>query len=621
MSEMQALTHDEANALLGDYVSAEISEHMRFRVELHVRECLFCQQDIAEIEHICRLMATVKDGAPEATSSTSLADAVLARLDQPSALQSTAFQLLPAENSQHNENVAPIRPLFDVLDVMDTEIAQRKGVRDQRNSKKDYGLKNVNDNSTYSQKRIPVMQQNYGQRKTHTSLWATLVAVLVVAIIAGSFFSLKTLLVGSKNNNNPQPPHHAVPVATPTPSPTSPATPTPSATAMSVTQPVPATQTDCPAPNTARAMVTAPLAQGPHPQIVYIAQDVNNAASSNRIMRYDTVSHESHEIFNAPGTYAIRDSILSADGQWVLFELYDATKSAGGAMVELRMVRVDGQGLQTLYCGVTAKLTWSPDKKWIAFDDPIQAPSSADTIHLINTTTGQYLDAVDIPQQNTPPGYNPRPAFWASPTQLYLSDVFGSNPFHTYLLDVNNGAHQALSALPLVSTQPYVLGLADGSNVYLLAPACSAGATTCSSGLAGMTAIERLSADWKAPQTIFHQSQLLLGNFSQVDKANLLVVASNPSASTLELWLVKADGSGATQLASAQADWKAYPNHIGNGSVTTSADGSMFAVSNWPSATGTTPEIVYGEPKAGGTLTAVPQDSGTYQYALGWAWL
>lgn len=613
MSEMQALTHDEANVLLGDYVAAEISEHMRSRVELHVRACPRCQQDIAEIEHIRRLMATVKDGAPEATSSTSLADAVLARLDQPSALQSTAFQLLPAENSQYNENAAPIRPLFGVPGVMDTEIAQRKGARDQYNSKKDYGLKNVNDMNAYSQKRIPTMQHNYGRRQTHTSLWATLVAILVVAIIVGSFFSFKSLLVGSKNNNNPQPPHHAVPVATPTPSPTSRATPTPSATPMSVTQPVPATQTDCPAPNTARAMVTAPLARGSHPQIVY-------AANLSRIMRYDTVSHESHEIFNTPGTYAIRTSILSADGQWVLFELYDATKSAGGANIELRMVRVDGQGVQTLYCGELASLTWSPDKQWIAFDDAIQYPGSADTIHLINTTTGQYLDAVDIPQQNTPPGYNPRPHFWGSPTQLYLSDAVGSTPSHTYLFDVTSGAHQALSSLPLVSTQPYIQGLADGSSIYLLAASCSAGATNCGIGQPGMTAIERLSTDWKAPQTIFQHPQLLLNDFNQVDKANLLVVASNPSASTRELWLVKADGSGATQLASAQADWKASPSqmNVGNGSVATSADGSMFAVSNWPSATGTRPEIAYGEPKAGNTLTAVPQDSGTYQYALGW---
>ncbi|GCE06705.1 hypothetical protein KDAU_40340 [Dictyobacter aurantiacus] len=461
------------------------------------------------------------------------------------------------------------------------------------------------------------MQQHmYVKRQTNTSLWITLVAVLVVAVIVGSFFSLRSLLVSS-HNNNPRPPHYPVPAATATPSRTAPATPTPSPTATNVTQPVPATQTSCPAPSTARAMVTAPLAQGPHPQIVYIAQDMNNLASANRIMRYDTVSHQSSEIYAVPSPYIVRSSFLSSDGQWVLLSLFDTTKPGDNANVQLRMVRVDGQGAQTLFCGELASLTWSPDKKWIAFDDPIQALGVADTIHLINTTTGQYLDAVDVPPQTTPPGYIPRPSFWGSPTQLYLSYSLGSAPFHTYLFDLNNGTHQALSALPLVSTQQYVQGRADSSNIYLLASSCSG--ATCGTNQAGMSEIERLSTDWKSPQVLFKKPQLLLNDFS-VGGTNLLVIASNPAASRRELWLVKTDGGGAIQLASAPGNWNSSPNfmNIGNGTVATSADGSMFVVSNWPSASGTTPEIAYGSSKAGGTLTAVPQDNGTYQYALGW---
>ena len=49
------------------------------------------------------------------------------------------------------------------------------------------------------------------------------------------------------------------------------------------------------------------------------------------------------------------------------------------------MIRLDGQGQQTLYCGAASFVQWSPDQKYLAFDqttDPYQ------NIELLTLATG-----------------------------------------------------------------------------------------------------------------------------------------------------------------------------------------------------------------------------------------
>src|SRR5215831_13395812 len=117
------------------------------------------------------------------------------------------------------------------------------------------------------------------------------------------------------------------PVLSPTTQP-----PTPIATAT--TSPVPPTHTSCPPIGTARALVTAPLALGTHPTIVYIAI----GSHTSTLNRYDVTTRKSTVIVTVSGT-ALGSAQVSADGQWILF--------TNGT--HLQAVRMDGQGLQTLY--------------------------------------------------------------------------------------------------------------------------------------------------------------------------------------------------------------------------------------------------------------------------------
>ena len=115
---------------------------------------------------------------------------------------------------------------------------------------------------------------------------------------------------------------------------------------------VPPTQTDCPPAQTGRALVTAPLAQGKDPQVVYVPNDSSEA--SHIIVRYDTVTHVSTDIMKLPVGKTVKNLFLARNDQWVFFftgPLYAPFPAPGGT---LQAVRIDGQGLQTLYCNLSA---------------------------------------------------------------------------------------------------------------------------------------------------------------------------------------------------------------------------------------------------------------------------
>lgn len=112
------------------------------------------------------------------------------------------------------------------------------------------------------------------------------------------------------------------------------------------TAPVPPTQIDCPPAGTARAAVMAPLALGKHPTIVYVYDEASgNTPTYGFLKRDDVTTGNKAVIAQVPGFIA--QAQVSSDGQWVLF-----TSAASYTLPEkLQLVRVDGQGLQTLYCG------------------------------------------------------------------------------------------------------------------------------------------------------------------------------------------------------------------------------------------------------------------------------
>src|SRR5712692_9409792 len=156
------------------------------------------------------------------------------------------------------------------------------------------------------------------------------------------------------------------PKSTPTSSTGSGSTP---ATPDGGTTPVPTTQTSCPAAGTTRAAVMATLALGNHPNIVYI---VNGPSGLGTLKRYDVTTGAKTEIVNLANT-TISEAQVSADGQWILFT------TIVGKQAKLQLIRMDGQGLQTLYCPTTASngadpasaldyAQWSINQRFVIFN-------------------------------------------------------------------------------------------------------------------------------------------------------------------------------------------------------------------------------------------------------------
>jgi hypothetical protein len=289
-------------------------------------------------------------------------------------------------------------------------------------------------------------------------------------------------------------------------------------------------------------------------------------------------------------------------------------------MPELQAVRIDGQGLQTLYCNSDGLrgLSVSPDSHWVAFTGPTQYPGAANTLHLLDTTTGKLLPGVDIPaQDSTVEFHNPVPSLWLSNTQVYLTDVSGSVPFNTYLFDIDKGEHQALSSLPIVSHQMYSNEETDGTSLFLNAVQCPTRSKNDCTLDQATTMITRQPVQGGTAQTVFQDAQLRIYDLHMLDSRTLLVLTGKPSENTLELWKVKSDGSSKTRLTSiattADQSKQGVPAH----SLFVSPDSSQVIARYWPGAPGNAAtQPCLGSPESG-QMTPLPI-TGTSTRIVGW---
>lgn len=121
---------------------------------------------------------------------------------------------------------------------------------------------------------------------------------------------------------------------------------TPTSGTPGQTSPMPPTQTSCPAANSGRAAVIAPLSLGSHQQLIYVYQDT---ANTWHLRRYDATTGQKTDIYSTSAGQ-IEDAQVSADGQWVVFLLDLSPTMRTDASAKIQLIRIDGKGLQTLYC-------------------------------------------------------------------------------------------------------------------------------------------------------------------------------------------------------------------------------------------------------------------------------
>jgi eukaryotic-like serine/threonine-protein kinase len=406
------------------------------------------------------------------------------------------------------------------------------------------------------------------------------------------------------------------------------------------TNPAPTT-TLCPAINTARAAIMPPPTQGQHPNLVYTGSDTN---SDGILQRYDTVTHKTTDITRTPNADMI-EAQLSPDGRWIL---YSILINSPRAHVELRLVRVDGQYQQTLFCqplptgnnsSQAGNFSWSPDEITVAVVG-LAGKYSLPAIYTVDLTQGQVqlaLESTIGPMVKDSYGSYPQyteiyaPAKWLDSTHLYVQGVKQQgnqaepNQDTIYLLDTGKGANQHNSDLQKVVSRPQVANgtitsppekvlcdfdnSADGSQLFVLSCSISNGY----SAAPGIITVQPASGG--AASTLLNSKSLAIRSIRVINaQTMLLLVNGYPNGiSQNGIWKMNTDGTGLTRLT-------AYSNPSFCGvsyapCASVSPDGSLYAMVQFSATADET--LDYGSLN-GGSVTKAVDLSGLYAYFVGW---
>ena len=340
--------------------------------------------------------------------------------------------------------------------------------------------------------------------------------------------------------------------------------------ATTTTTVIPPTNTSCPQPGTSRPAVLSSMAAGSNPALVTIDDQ-------NQVHLYDTKKQSQSIIMKLPRINEVPqlslDSQLtmpqlSADGQWLLFLAPHARQQ------ELRVVRLDGKGVQTLYCPPKSTSIfdprWSPDQKRVAISEYTSHDNTVATavIKLLDLTTGTVTLAVQprTEKRSTENGtfeqtYIPRLAKWLDKTHLYVQSQgpIGTESLRKdlYLLDVTKKLPQKLDTLPKLATgdDPFFdfANSRDGSQLYVSHCTGELSLPIVPQGPSRITVQPALGG----PASVLLQTQMAVISVSVVSPSTILFVVNRGMFPTEHdqkvlayngLWKMNKDGSGLTRL-------------------------------------------------------------------------
>jgi hypothetical protein len=383
------------------------------------------------------------------------------------------------------------------------------------------------------------------------------------------------------------------------------------------TQNMPTTFAFCPSTGAARAFVSAPLAPGHDPNVVYIVNEgPPDAPTFGTLKRYDTITGAKIEIQKMAGT-RIDDAQVSADGQWVLFTAHVAGQS------ELRAVRLDGQGLQTLACAPPGYrifgAQWSVNQKLVMFD--VRQDIGGATIYLLNMASGSLQTELVTPAAGL--AYLPRT--WLDNTRVLMVG-FAPNadapPQNAYILDTNKGTNQQVTDLQQVVTLGSPCWDFDSSfdGTKLFVSQCNPGQPN------GSSTVGVQPATGGTLSTILTSSTLAINTVRVIDPNSryLLATATNQGLgvsgdmSNDGLYKLKTNGSATplrltSNTAGATSNLNSFSQYFWSN---VSRDGSMYALEMAKFSTGTY-TLMIGSLN-GGTPTTFASISGTVLEIAGW---
>lgn len=473
--------------------------------------------------------------------------------------------------------------------------------------------------SSNSISALPTNPQRTSPRKSPARLPMSIIGIVVliplvlagVVYFAGPGFALPLIMQINSASNG----HSVTPVKSgATVQPTQPA----------VTQVMPPTQTSCPPSGTARSAVMAPYASQGHTSVFYTitanqtASQGQTLASANvlfkgagaggitRLMRYDTVTGKTTPVFFFPTYVSI--SQISADGQWIIFStLLDPSPGSinpsaiSNGFSAIQMIRIDGQGLQTLYCSprpevFIADFLASSDlssQHWhlMFYEMPVGGTGGASTIAMLDIKTGQL-----VRKQTT--GHSYKPISWINDEDVYLLDMGApdQNP-----ADVKDGLldlaidtttspvtlvfHDAITHIPALCSD-LTMSL-DLKTIYTSqCKGMGSSDRTCSGcpSTEGPSSVETTQqsldgSGWSKPNPLYASSTMAIIGVRAVTSSTLLLLVGNNDQYDNQngLWKIKTDGTGLQRLTTEATYSTMFNSSSQYPWSDASRDGSMYA--------------------------------------------
>lgn len=231
------------------------------------------------------------------------------------------------------------------------------------------------------------------------------------------------------------------------------------------TVPMPATQTACPDANTARAAVIRPLLLGQFQNLVYIYNEVpqNTSTAIGHLRRYDVSNGHKAEVVSSG--IRIDQAQISTDGQWVLFVSIPDPRSDPQHSALLQLVRMDGTGLQTLYCFPTTSypdathgtelpiaVQWSVDQKSILISVNTGKTSATSQVFLLDVASGSLRQLF---QDQNDASFYYSAVTWLDNTRFYIIKrglSAPTPPATVYLMDASKATLASPGLTPVLTT-------------------------------------------------------------------------------------------------------------------------------------------------------------------------
>jgi serine/threonine protein kinase len=377
--------------------------------------------------------------------------------------------------------------------------------------------------------------------------------------------------------------------------------------------------TDCPdATQSSRAALMPALPPSAVPaQNVVLLEDGGSIQQpgTSTMQRYAVTAPNQQPvpIFSLANSYILNGE-LSQNGQWLLFS------AIVGKRYELRLVRIDGQGMQTLYCAPTQEplnhLQWSFDYQEAIFTVGLDAP----TIYMLDIATGVLHQAL-VPQGNVT--YAPR--FWLNNHYVYLTASLASTPNRPqgmYLLDISKGDHQHSSDLqPIVNDTPGCQDFdSDYASKLLITSSCNTAGSSADNPATGPSTITLQSALGASniPQQIYQTTNAIVAVRGIAPNKIMYLVENSGSSSANGLWIINEDGSNPQQLVNAPNHGLSLCPFSQYSWSNVSFDGSMYAVNSYDPQHHSNYLYTGHLDQSQALPTTLAINNGTHAFVVGW---